>query len=183
MDRPALEQRSAIPQKIQENLPENRNVGGEDSDEDEDYPITADQIKPRLCECLDNATSTSADSFACDERLKNAPSPALSIRDHGSIRFPLSDQDIEKIITASVLSRTQVKIKKDKQAATRSRGIWEIPGSMIELRNPAWEALIESILASIAIQLGVNIKSKGISENMSALILYKAGSSIATRQR
>jgi hypothetical protein len=111
MDRPALEQRSAIPQKIQENLPENRNVG-EDSGEDEDYPIPADQIKPRLCECLDNARSTSADSFACYEGLKNAPNPALSIRDHGSIRFPLSDQDIEKIITASVLSRTQVKIKK-----------------------------------------------------------------------
>jgi hypothetical protein len=178
---PPLEQRSAAPPKIQKISPQNSNVGGADSDEEEDHIIPADQIKPRLCECLDNAASTSADSFAYYEGLKNAPNPALTIRDHGSISFPLSDQDIEKIITASVLSRTQVKMKEGKQAATR--GVWEIPGSRIELRNPAWKTVIKSILASIAIELGVSVESKGLSEDISTLILYKAGSSIATRQQ
>jgi len=102
---PALKQRcSTAPQASEELLHNSRDgrEGIEDEVEGEIELISAKDIKQRLHECLDNATSTTADSqFAYYAGLKYAPNPALRIRGYGSIGFPLSDQDIQKIITAS----------------------------------------------------------------------------------
>lgn len=40
--------------------------------------------------------------------------------------------------------------------------VWEVPGGVIELRNPSWRTLVDSILGDVSHKLGVEASGKGI---------------------
>lgn len=134
----------------------------EESEEDElDKYIPEGEIRGLLCACLDAATSAGA--FAHSDVLRNAPNPGLCINGLGSIGFPLADHDIQNIVAVS-------------EESMDVKGICEVSGDKIEVTNPALETLVKSVLGTIAAEMGIS-KSKGLSEELYALVLYKSGSS------
>ncbi|PVH88950.1 hypothetical protein DL98DRAFT_159521 [Cadophora sp. DSE1049] len=120
-----------------------------------------------------NITSQEADlhrpkntrNFSHHNLLKDPPNPGLSLRRHGNIGFPLSDQDVEKLVKAGHRSQHM------------NENTWELPAKLWETTNPSWILLVKSVLKDVGRKLGVP-KSRGTKGLPSALILYGPGSVI-----
>lgn len=84
----------------------------------------------------------SAGFFAVSKKLDNAPNPGLCVEGLGSIGLPLSDRDAEALIAAS--------------HQTPFEKTWELPASVIHLKNPAWTELLNTVVQEVSRELGVD---------------------------
>jgi hypothetical protein len=65
---------------------------------------------------------------------------------------------------------------------TNVRKTWEISPSDFELRNPAWEPFLQSIVTEAAMGLGVDATGKGVSAELYKMLLYDKGSMFKPHQ-
>jgi len=63
-----------------------------------------------------------------------------------------------------------------KTAFSQLWGKWDLFPDCFELRNPAWEFLIQSIVAKISYCLGVDATGEGLSAQLEKMVLYEQGS-------
>ncbi|MAD81679.1 MAG: hypothetical protein CL912_01845 [Deltaproteobacteria bacterium] len=101
--------------------------------------------------------------FSHHKVLKEPPNPGLYLKSYGSIGFPFSDHDVEKLVKAG------------NQIQQLEENTWELPAKIWETTNPSWTLLIKSVLKDVGQNLGVP-KSRGTRGRPSALILYEPGS-------
>lgn len=130
-----------------------------------------DTLIEELEECLTNVQSDG--SFAMFEALNNAPNPGLYLKSSGVVGLPLSDNDAQAIISAS----HEAPFGKGEETIvdTSVRKTWEISLGEFELRNPAWQPFIESIVAKVSAGLGVDAAGKGVAGKLYKLLLYEEG--------
>lgn len=144
-----------------------------DDDDDEKEIYSMDEIPEDLGSILDQLKSTC--SFAHHEILKDAPNPELVIKGFGNIGFPLSERDINIIIAASGQSPLQDLVDPPNPGLPSMRRVWEVPGHLLETKNPSWKKLHGSILGKANVALGIVATVKGVKSGGSSLILYQAG--------
>ncbi|KUJ07147.1 uncharacterized protein LY89DRAFT_369158 [Mollisia scopiformis] len=119
--------------------------------------------------------------IACNQELKDAPNPFLSITGFGKVGFPLGPEDINRIKAASGQSDSeslQDAINVDLAAPGPHRS-WEVPGTLWEARNPAWEIFLQSICDKVEDGLRIQHLNKGVALKPSCMILYEPGSRVA----
>jgi hypothetical protein len=137
-----------------------------------------DKLIKDLDECLTNIQSDG--SFALFEALNNAPNPGLYIKGSGTIGLPLSDHDAQAIISAS----HEAPFGKGEETIvdTGVRKTWEVSPGEFELKNPAWQPFIESIVAKVSAGLGVDAAGKGVAAQLYKLLLYEEGAMFKPHQ-
>ncbi|TGO13692.1 hypothetical protein BTUL_0065g00500 [Botrytis tulipae] len=101
--------------------------------------------------------------------LPNAPNPGIFLHDYGTIGFPLTEHDFERIIAASDSGAGE----SSEDTLTPSHG-YIIPGNKISLRNPAWTSVVQSIVEKVKIGLG--LENKSIHAELCALVYHSPGS-------
>ncbi|TGO63050.1 hypothetical protein BOTNAR_0105g00100 [Botryotinia narcissicola] len=110
------------------------------------------KLKTNLREHFDY--SSLGTSFFHQGILPRAPNPGVSIHGYGTIGFPLTEHDFEKIMAASGLESGEF----FENTPTPSH-VYTIPGNKISTRNPAWTSAIQSIVEKVKIELGLENKS------------------------
>lgn len=143
----------------------------EESDDEEEL-CPEEEIKHRLKHTLDCIES--AGLFAYHEQLKDAPNPGLHIEGAGTLAFPLSERDIQTIITASGQPPLQDGTHSE-NTLPPVRNVWEVSAEKLRLNNCSWRKLQQNILDTILDQLGIS-HEKGAELMEPTLILYQPGS-------
>jgi hypothetical protein len=141
-------------------------------------PIIPNALKEDLDYCLNNIQSHG--SFALFEQLSNPPNPGLHLKDAGLIGLPLSDRDAKIIVAASHAAP----FGKGEQTIVDSnvRKTWELSPSDFEIRNPAWQPFLKSIVAKVSTGLGVDSTGNGVSAELYKLLLYDEGAMFKPHQ-
>jgi hypothetical protein len=131
-----------------------------------------------LEECLANVQTDG--SFALFEALNNAPNPGLCLKNTSIIGLPLSDHDAQAIVSAS----HEAPFGKGEETIvdTSVRKTWEVSPGEFELKNPAWQPYIESIVAKVSTGLGVDTAGKGVAAELYKLLLYEKGAMFKPHQ-
>lgn len=125
---------------------------------DEKDNITLLNLKSRLQLCLDQAKIRRPGCLHWQQPLGYAPNPGLYVDGFGTIGLPLSERDVEGIkASGNVAQKT----------------FWEVPGALCELRNPAWEEYVASLVAEAGSKMGVLVEEKGIAASLNSLVLYE----------
>ena len=128
-------------------------------------------IKLELCEIFDNISDRSTGTFATSGILHNAPNPGLFVHGLGIVGLPLTKGDAFELSKASHQapfgqgSKTIVD--------TSIRNTLELDATAIELRNRAWHTYMQTILKTVASELGVSNDS--IRMELYKLLLYEEG--------
>jgi len=140
--------------------------------------IDADALKKDLDECLTNIESDG--SFALSKAASTAPNPGLFIKSAGTIGLPLSDRDAQAIVEAS----HEAPFGKGEETLvdTSIRRTWEISSSDFELKNPAWQPFVESIVAEVSAGLGLDATGNGVTAELYKLLLYEEGAMFKPHQ-
>lgn len=126
-------------------------------------------IKLELCEIFDNIRDHSTGTFATSGILYNAPNPGLVVHGLGTVGLPLTKGDAFELSKASHQapfgqgSKTIVD--------TSIRNTLELDATAIELRNRAWHMYMQTILKTVANELGVSNDS--IRMELYKLLLYE----------
>ncbi|KAI9642398.1 hypothetical protein NHQ30_009202 [Ciborinia camelliae] len=81
----------------------------------------------------------SAGEIFCYGSIPNALDPELFIKDHGPIRFPIVQDDVDKVIAAS----NQESIGTNIEKYPSKQHSWILPADKIETQNPAWAKALE----------------------------------------
>ena len=131
-----------------------------------------------LDECLTNIQPSG--SFALFEGSSNPPNPGLYLRCGGGIGLPLSDRDAQTIVAAS----HQAPFGKGEETIvdTSVRNTWEISPNEFEIKNPAWQPFVESIVTKVSAGLGVDTTGKGVTAELYKLLLYEEGAMFKPHQ-
>ncbi|KAF7896653.1 uncharacterized protein EAF01_009056 [Botrytis porri] len=108
-------------------------------------------------------------SFSHKGILPNAPNPGISIHGYGTIGFPLTEHDFEKIMAASGSESGE----SFGDILTPSN-VYTIPGNKISTRNPAWTSVVQSILEKVKVGLG--LENKSAHAELCALVYHSPGS-------
>lgn len=129
-----------------------------------------DKLKLDLETYLSDLEATG--SFALFKPAHDAPNPGLSIKGAGIIGLPLSDRDAEAFIEAS----HQAPFGKGSQTIVDNsvRRTWELSADEFEIKNPAWNIFLNTILAHVEAGLGVAV-GKGVAAQLYKLLLYDEG--------
>jgi hypothetical protein len=128
-------------------------------------------IKLELCKIFDNISDHSTGTFATSGILYNAPNPGLFVHGLGTVGLPLTKGDAFELSKASHQapfgqgSKTIVD--------TSIRNTLELDATAIELRNRAWHMYMQTILKTVANELGVSNDS--IRMELYKLLLYEEG--------
>ncbi|TGO25799.1 hypothetical protein BPAE_0072g00190 [Botrytis paeoniae] len=120
------------------------------------------KLKTNLRKHFDNLSIGT--SFSHQGILPNAPNPGILIHGCGTIGFPLTEHDFEKIMAASGLESGE-----SSGDTLTSSNIYTIPGNKISTRNPAWTSVVQSI-----IRLG--LENKSAHAELCALVYHSPGS-------
>ena len=129
------------------------------------------EIKLELCEIFDNISDHFTGTFATSGILNNAPNPGLFVHGLGIIGLPLTKGQACDLSKASHQapfgqgSKTLVD--------TSIRNTLELDATAIELRNRAWHTYMQTILKTVASELGVSNDS--IRMELYKLLLYEEG--------
>jgi len=129
------------------------------------------ELKEGLEECL---TSIEGDgSFALFEPLQDPPNPGIYLKEGGLVGLPLSYRDAEAIIAAS----HQAPFGKGDETLvdTSVRKTWEVSPGYFELKNPAWQPFIKTVVAKVSAGLGVDATGNGVSAELYKMLLYDEG--------
>jgi hypothetical protein len=133
--------------------------------------ITSETLRQGLEECLSNIKGDG--SFALFESLDNTPNPGLHLKSGGLIGLPLSDRDAQAIVAAS----HQAPFGKGEETLvdTSVRKTWEISPGDFELRNPAWQSFVQSVVTKVSAGLGVDATGNSVSASLYKMLLYDEG--------
>lgn len=139
-----------------------------------------EDLKSAFDECLANIETSG--SFCVDGSVENASNPGLYIAktDLGTIGLPLSDRDAQAIISVS----HQAPFGKGEQTIvdTSVRKTWELSKEDFEMKNPAWNTYVQSILNKVGTGLGFHATSDSISAQLYKLLLYEPGAMFKAHQ-
>lgn len=138
---------------------------------DHSVDLDPEQLKEGLDECLRNIEGDG--SFALFEPLNNPPNPGIYLNEGGLVGLPLSDRDAEAIIAAS----HQAPFGKGEETLvdTTVRKTWEVSPGHFELKNPAWQPFVKTIVAKVSAGLGVDATGNGVSAELYKMLLYDEG--------
>ncbi|TGO37092.1 hypothetical protein BHYA_0106g00250 [Botrytis hyacinthi] len=100
--------------------------------------------------------------------LPNAPNPGVSVHGYGTIGFPLTEHDFERIMAASDSESGEF----SENALTPSH-VYTIPGNKISTRNPAWTSVVQSIVDKVKIEMG--LENKSAHAELCALVYHSPG--------
>jgi len=133
--------------------------------------ITGESLREGLDECLSNIKSDGC--FALFEALENPPNPGLHLKSGGLIGLPLSDRDAQAIVAAS----HQAPFGKGEETLvdTSVRKTWEVSPGDFELKNPAWQSFVQSVVTKVSAGLGVDATGNGVSAELYKMLLYDEG--------
>lgn len=140
--------------------------------------LNRNTLRAYLEECLTNIQSNG--SFAMFESSNNAPNPCIHLRGAGVIGLPLSDRDAKAIVEAS----HEAPFGKGEKTIvdTKVRRTWEISPAEFQLRNPAWNTFIKSIVAKVSAGLGIDAASRGVRAELYKMLLYEKGAMFKPHQ-
>jgi hypothetical protein len=148
------------------------------SPEFESLGRTSKELCEELDECLSNIQSDG--SFALFEHLSNPPNPGIYLKNGGLIGLPLSNRDAQVIVAAS--HAAPFGKGEETLVDENVRKTWELSASDFELRNLAWQAFLESIVAKVSAGLGVDATGKGVSAELYKMLLYDKGAMFKPHQ-
>lgn len=149
----------------------------------------APDLREGLLECLSNIEpSDSSKPFAISNALLNPINPGIVFTDgfnSGSIDLPLSDRDAEVIraVGTPLPVLTNVKIGDvNSEAGTTppepELNIWDVPASMFELRNPAWNGFLKGVVKDVAKGLGVDAMGNAVSARLCKMSMFEEGAMV-----
>jgi hypothetical protein len=141
--------------------------------------LSPNELRSHVLGHLENVKPTR--KYAIHEIWVDAPNPHLLIQGLGSIGFPLSEHDINKIKAANVQQVT-TEHQTPNSSLPSSRKVWEIPGNLWIANNPSWNGYLNDILSIVNQELSINDK-RGLLSKQSSMVLYEAGSVIELSQR
>ncbi|TVY44089.1 hypothetical protein LOCC1_G004493, partial [Lachnellula occidentalis] len=133
--------------------------------------LDAEELKEGLDECLSNIEGDG--SFALFEPLINPPNPGIYLKEGGVVGLPLSDRDAEAIIAAS--RQAPFGKGEDTLVDTSVRKTWEVSPTNFELKNPAWQLFVKTVVARVSTGLGVDATGNGVSAELYKMLLYDEG--------
>ena len=159
---------------------------------DKSKPAAPD-LREGLLECLSNIEpSDSSKPFAVSDALLNPINPGIVFTDgfnSGSIGLPLSDRDAEVIraVGTQLPVLTNVKIGDVNSEAgstppTPRPNSWDVPASMFELRNPAWDGFLMETVKGVAKGLGVDAMGNAVSARLCTMSLFEEGAMVEPRR-
>ncbi|KAF7913348.1 uncharacterized protein EAE98_011573 [Botrytis deweyae] len=125
------------------------------------------KLKTNLRDHFDNISIGT--TFSHQGILPNAPNPGIFLHDYGTIGFPLTEHDFERIMAASDSESGEI----SGDTLTPSH-VYTIPGNKIATRNPAWTPVVQSIVEKVKIGLG--LESKSAHAELCALVYHSPGS-------
>ncbi|KAF5867807.1 uncharacterized protein Bfra_007005 [Botrytis fragariae] len=108
-------------------------------------------------------------SFSHQGIFPNAPNPGIFLHGYGTIGFPLTEHDFERIMAASDLKSGE----SPGDTITPSH-VYTIPGNKISTRNPAWTSVVQSIVEKAKVGLG--LEDKSAHAELCALVYHSPGS-------
>ncbi|KAE9367525.1 hypothetical protein N431DRAFT_348602 [Stipitochalara longipes BDJ] len=136
------------------------------------------RLRAALDECLSSIQSNG--SFALFEHLPNPILPGITLKKGGPIGLPLTERDAQVIIAASHAAPF------GKGEATiideNIRKTWELSASSFEIRNPAWENFLQSIVAKVSEGLGIDLAGTGVRAELYKMLLYDKGAMFKPHQ-
>jgi hypothetical protein len=135
-------------------------------------------LKADLDNCLSGLKGDG--SFALFERLENALNPGIYLKDGGLIGLPLNDHDAELITKAS--HAAPFGKGEETIVDTTVRKTWELSPRDFELKNPAWEPFVKSIVVKVSSGLGVDAAGNGVSAELYKMLLYDEGAMFQPHQ-
>jgi hypothetical protein len=141
--------------------------------------LSPDELRSHVLDHLENIKPTR--KYAIHEIPKNMPNPHLLIQGFGSIGFPSSEHDINKIKAVNVQQST-CEEDTPNSSLPSSRKVWEIPGNLWTARNPSWTDFLNNILTIVNQELSINDK-RGLLSKQSTMVLYEAGGVIEPSHR
>lgn len=124
-----------------------------------DEPIDPWAFQTGLEEILTGIQS--AGFFAVSKTLNNAPNPGLCVEGLGSIGLPPSNRDAEALLASS--------------HGTPFGKTWELPASVIHLKNPAWTELLNTVVQEVSRELGVDESGREVKAELHKLLLSDEG--------
>ncbi len=148
------------------------------SEESSALVIDREELRSMLEKVLNSVQSFG--TFAIFEHLSNPPNPGICLKNGGSIGLPLSDRDAEVITAASHAAP----FGKGEQTIvdTNVRRTWEISPTDFEIRNPAWNNFVESVVEKVSAGLEVEPTGKGVSAELYKMLLYEQGAMFKPHQ-
>jgi hypothetical protein len=147
------------------------------SESESSYSISYD-LREELDECLSNVQSDG--SFALFEHLSNPPNPGIYLKNGELIGLPLSNRDAQVIVAAS--HAAPFGKGEETLVDSRVRKTWELSAGDFQIRNPAWEPFLKSIVAKVSAGLGVDATGKGVSAELYKMLLYDEGAMFKPHQ-
>ncbi|THV47111.1 hypothetical protein BGAL_0334g00080 [Botrytis galanthina] len=125
------------------------------------------KLKTNLRDHFDNISIGTA--FSHQGILPNAPNPGIFLHGYGTIGFPLTEHDFERIMAASDLESG------DSSGDTLTPShVYTVPGDKIAMKNPAWTSVVQSIVEKVKIGLG--LENKSAHAELCALVYHSPGS-------
>lgn len=147
-------------------------------DPDSLLPSNEEELKESLQGCFSAIQSDG--SFALFEALSNSPDPRIHLKKGGGIGLPLSDRGAQAIVQASHAAP----FGKGEETIldTSVRKTWEVSPNEFELRNPAWQTYVQTIVAKVSCGLGVDATGKGVVAELYKMLLYEEGAMFKPHQ-
>ncbi len=115
-------------------------------------PTNKGELREGIISCFANIKSDG--SLALFDQLYNAPNPGTCLRNGGMIGLPLSDRDAQAIVLTS--HAAPFGKGEDTIVDTRVRKTWEISAADFELKNPAWQKFLDTVVSKVSSGLGVD---------------------------
>jgi hypothetical protein len=102
------------------------------------------------------------------------------LKNYGTIGLPLSAGDAAVIVSASHAAP----FGKGSETIVDSSvwKTWELSPSDFEIRNPAWQTFLQSVVEKVSAGLGVNATGKGVSAELYKMLLYDKGAMFKPHQ-
>ncbi|KAJ7068775.1 hypothetical protein C8F01DRAFT_1119260 [Mycena amicta] len=128
-----------------------------------------DELKTILKEELDFKGQ-----FAFGRAYSDAPNPCLTLDGVGLIGLPLSPAVAQTVISQCI----QAPFGKGERTIVDKdvRDTWEMDGSNVKFRNPAWSSFMNRVVLEVCQALAVNFQASQPRAELYKLLLYETGS-------
>jgi hypothetical protein len=139
----------------------------------------AEALRADLDRCLSSIRTN--DSFTLFETLSHPVNSGLCLKNGGPIGLlPLTERDARVIIAAG----RRVPFEKGEQTPVNEqvRIPWQLLDSEFEIKNPAWEPFLQSIVREVCQGLGVCAAGNGVQAKLCKMLLYDPGSAFESHQ-
>lgn len=113
-------------------------------------------------------------SFAYSRTYGSAPNPVLHLDGVGTVGLPMGEAQCKAVIEKCIPATFG---KGERKIATQNiRDTWDVDISIVQFRNPDWEAFVSEVVRDVCEALGVNYEASKPRSQLHRVLVHETGS-------